>query len=418
MYSNSSIPKPKIKNLDWQKSLKYCAIKLAFLASTSAKRHLHKFWNMTKQSSPLSLPQAKDCRSPSSKNMTNTIRLNPSAPPAIIKIHSNPMPTIHENIFLFYGEDTYSSSQKLKHWKSEFVRKYGDETNLEVIEGADLDTSVFNTNLEAMPFLAEKRMIIIKDFLSKGSSDNQKRVAENLENTPEFVILIFHENEMPDRRTSLFQKLSKIAKPVEFETLSARDTTNWIMERARAKNQMLSPMAANYLIEYCGLDLWHLSSEMDKLHSYTNGKAIDQKIIEEVCVPSVGSSIFKLTDAIATKNTKESLKIFKTLILSGEEIGRIFFMVVRHFRILMQVKDLLEKHESPSSITKRLGQHPFVIQTTSKQAGNFSEDQLKKIYGRLLSIDIAAKTGQIKAYGGETKEFELALERLIIDYCK
>ncbi len=328
------------------------------------------------------------------------------------------MAQTHENIFLFYGEDTYSSTQKLKHWKSEFVRKYGDETNLEVIEGPDLDPTSFNTNLETMPFLTEKRMIIIKDFLSKGSSEDQKRIAENLENTPDFVIMIFHENELPDRRTSLFQKLSKTCKLMEFKTMSTRETINWVMERARAKNQMISPFAANYLIEYCGLDLWHLASEMDKLNSYTNGKAIDQKIIEEVCVPSVGSSIFKLTDAIATKNTKESLKIFKTLILSGEEISRIFFMVVRHFRILIQVKDLLDKKESPSAITKRLGQHPFVIQTTSKQAGNFSENQLKKIYDRLLSIDIAAKTGQIKAYGGETKEFELALEQLIIDYCK
>lgn len=321
-----------------------------------------------------------------------------------------------KNIYLFYGEDTYSSAQMLLKWKTEFIKKHG-ETNIETLEGKTLSTSEFNTNIQTMPFLADKRLIVIEDFLSKGSTEDQKKVAEALDDITESCILAFHENEMPDKRTTLFQKISKTGEAKEFPAMSPREVSKIILERSIIQNIKISAQISDYLSEYCGPDLWIISKELEKLATYANGKEITKEMIDELCCPSISASIFKLTDAIAARNKKESLRIFTNLRESGEEIPKTFYMIVRHFRMLIQIHEMLEKKENQFSITKKLKLNPYVVQIVSKQCKNFTTEKLTEIYGKLLQIDIDSKTGIIKSLQGDDSEFALAVEKFIIDCC-
>ena len=110
-----------------------------------------------------------------------------------------------KTIFLFYGEDSFSSNAKLKLWKEEFIKKHG-ENCLETIEGKNLNPQEFTTNIEALPFLSEKRLIIVKDFLSLKKAENQKKVAENLEKTANSSIIVFLENKAIDKKKILIYK--------------------------------------------------------------------------------------------------------------------------------------------------------------------------------------------------------------------
>lgn len=323
-----------------------------------------------------------------------------------------------KNVYLFYGEDTFSSLQKLKFWQEEFIKKYGGETNVEFFDGKKIDLQEFDTNMESMPFLAEKKLIVIKNFLADAKAEDQKRMAESIERTPDFSLIIFYESEMPDKRTTLFQKINKIGKTEEFPLPLPQEVAKWITDKAMEKSFKIGYTTALYLSTYCSLNFWVVSNELEKLGTYANGKEITKEMIEQLVSPTLSSSIFKLTDAIATKNRQESLKTFRILADSGEEVSRIFFMIVRHFRLLIQIKEMVDKNESQNTMIKRLKQHPFVIQTICKQAKNYSTEKIEQIYKTLLKIDKDVKTGGIKAYGANTSEFELAIERLIIDCCK
>ncbi len=334
------------------------------------------------------------------------------------------MPTTKKTVYLFYGADRYSSSQKLKFWLDEFVKKHG-ENSLEIIDGEKLNPGKFSTNLEALPFLSEKRLVIVKNFLSEGKADQQKLIATAIEKTPDFCILVFYEEEMPEKINPLLKKIAKIGYLEEFKALSPNEISKWILDKAKQSEQneiipkiKIGFAAANYLSQYCGPELWTISNELEKLTFFANGQEITKEMIDTLCIPSLSSSIFKLTDNVAQKDTKESLKTFKILKESGEELTRIFFMLVRHFRILIQVHELINKGENSFTITKKLQQHPFVIQKTSYQAKNFSKEKLEKIYQQFLEIDTKVKTGIIKSYKTDEKEFELAIEKLIIDCCK
>lgn len=322
-----------------------------------------------------------------------------------------------KNIYLFFGENTYSSQEKLKFWQQEFAKKYGEDA-IETIEGHNLNPAQFTTDIEAQPFLSEKRLIIIKDFLAEADAEDQKRVAEHLDKAIDECILVFYETQAPDKRLTLFKKITKIGQAEEFKALHPNDLAKWILDRANKNGLKINFPTANYLIQHSGTNLWVISGELEKLGIYADGKEITSTMIDEVSIPSLTASIFKLTDAIAQKNVKQSLKTFKIMSESGEDLMMVFFMIVRHFRILVQVLDLLKQGENQNSITTKLQQHPYVIQKSSQQSRNFTIEKLEKIYCQLLDIDRKFKTGVVKTYSTDNREYELLIEQLIIDCCK
>lgn len=321
-----------------------------------------------------------------------------------------------ENIFLFYGENTFASSEKLKTWKKAFIQKYGED-GLEHIEGKKLMVKNFITDAESLPFLSEKRMLIVKDYLKKGKSDDQKILAANLEKIPDSTVIIFHESESPDKRLSLYKKLKKVAKTEEFKIPTNAQLNKWILDRAQKLGLNLSFSAASYLSEHCGSDLWTIKNEIEKLQSYASGRAITVQMINEITTPSLHSSIFKLTDSIAARKSKEAIQILNILNESGEDLIRSFYMIVRHFRILIQIKELAEQGESRGSMQKRLKQHPFVIQKSTSQCQNFSQEKLQQTYKKLLEIDTQTKTGQIQISTKDNRALQLAIEKLILECC-
>jgi DNA polymerase-3 subunit delta len=94
------------------------------------------------------------------------------------------------------------------------------------------------------------------------------------------------------------------------------------------------------------------------------------------------------------------------LLDAGEHPLALLGMIVRQFRILIQVKELTERGLSQQEMATRLRLHHFVVKKTMRQAMNFSMDQLEAIYGRLLETDVAIKTGQMDEM--------LALDMLVV----
>lgn len=323
-----------------------------------------------------------------------------------------------KTIFLFCGEDTYSSHQKLIFWKSEFIRKYGEESNIEVFEGDKMDIAQFDTNIETMPFLSDKRLIIIKNFIAESEKAAQEKVAKALEKMPDFCIIVFHENGPAEKTSILYKKIKELGNIEEFNHLSPAEMTKWILSTAKKQFISMSNSTAGYLAIHCGSELWRVSNELEKLKVFAEDKEVTTHMIDELVTPALSASIFKLTDSIAVKNAPDSLRTLETLIDCGEELTMVFFMIVRHFRILIQVQDMAQKKEPQTSITKKLKQHPFVIQKTLSQCRNFNAKKLEEIYQKLLKIDTAFKTGRIKTYGEDNSEYKLAIEKFIVDCCR
>lgn len=321
-----------------------------------------------------------------------------------------------KSIFLFHGENNFQTYQKLKFWKEEFLKKFGEEA-LEIIEGKELMKTDFLTNIQALPFFSEKRMIIVKDFLQEKNKDEQKTVAENLDNSHESCLIIFYETAAAEKSNPIYKKIGKIGEIHELKDLKPPEINRWIQEKAKAENINIDFSTINYFSQHCGTNLWTLNNEMEKLKLFCLNNKISTEAINALCTPSLSSSIFKLIDFLAEKNYKKALQALEILHENNEDPIKIFFMIVRHFRILVQVLEMLQKNENQVTITKKLNQHPFVIQKAISQSRNFKIQEVQKIYEKLLEIDIKSKTGIIKSYANNDTQFKLAIEHFILDCC-
>lgn len=323
-----------------------------------------------------------------------------------------------KNVHLFFGEDTYSSAQKLKFWREQFMQKYEGDINIAELEGKTLEAKDFESDIQSAPFLAEKRLVIVYDFLAKGNKDHQKRVAEILEGeVPDFCIILFYESKSPDKRAALYKKLNKVGQIEEFKALLGPELTRWISKKAEEIGLKLNFGLADYLGQVAGGDLWNLANELNKLKLYSKTNPITREVIDELVHPNLTTTIFKFTDFIAHRNAKGSLGTLHILLDSGEDIMKIIFMIVRHFRILVQVKDLMDRGNAKPDIIRKVKEHPYTISTTMQQSPNFSIEALHNIYNSLLQIDIGIKTGKIRMLADDKKEIMLALEKFVYKVC-
>jgi DNA polymerase III subunit delta len=322
----------------------------------------------------------------------------------------------NKNLFLFYGSDNYTASQKLQHWRMEFEKKYG-EFNIHIFDGDNMTAADFTESLATLPFLSEKKLIIISDFLARGEEDDRKKVAEKLEETPDHCVVVFIEHKAPDARTALFKKLCKNGQAIEFKDMEKQELITWIKNEFKKNTIVIGNSEAILLADMVGPDLWQMSQEINKLALYGNSMPIDREAVEELASPNLMSSIFKLTDSIAEKNGKGSIKTLNTLILNGEQLLQIFFMIVRQFRILIQTRSCLAKKLDRNQIIQRTETSPYFINKVITQSKNFTDEKLAWIYKKLMQVDIDTKSGRIRTTKGDNTELRLALEKIIVELC-
>lgn len=320
-----------------------------------------------------------------------------------------------QNIHLFFGEDSFQMKEKLNLWKNEFKKKYDSDMNMIMLNEKSITADDLIEASKTIPFLAEKKLVIVVDFLKNAKEGDTKKFLKFLEDgIPEHAVIVMQENAVPDKRKSLYKRITKLGHKHEFNYMSAPEMSTWIYKQAPKK---IDYGTAAFLISQTGGELWKAEKELEKLIAYSGDTKITKQMVEELVMPSLHSSVFKLTDSIAAKQPKMAFRILHILIDSGEDPYKILFMIVRHFRILIQVKDLLEQNYNKGEITSTLKQHPYVIMTTMQQAHNFSMDELKHIYRALLQIDIDIKTGNIRMSADNKKEFCLNLEKFFLNCC-
>ncbi|MBI5071526.1 DNA polymerase III subunit delta [Candidatus Falkowbacteria bacterium] len=311
-------------------------------------------------------------------------------------------------VLFLYGEDSYRSRAKLKQIEERFKKTDKSRVNFIRIDGERNPWKNIEKEILSPPFLHDKKLVVVENFLKKRGQKFDEAVAFlKEEKIPAGTVVVFWDDSKPDERTAIFKFLAKPKQADKFDLLDAAKLKKWIAEAAAEREIKIEPRAVEMMLGLVGFDLWQMSGELDKLAAYVRGQKEKNNLVtaEDVAIFVKGKfdeNIFSLTDALGTKNKKIIFKILNEQIEAGLEEGYIFAMLVRQFRILLQIKELVAKEYSfisasdpgiKQKIAMELGLHPYVVQKTLYQVKNFSLPELKKIYGKLLAIDMKMKRG-------------------------
>lgn len=313
--------------------------------------------------------------------------------------------------YILHGEDEFSRSETLADLK----RKLGDpawlDLNTTILDGRKLTLEELQHACDAIPFFGDRRLVMVEGLLTRleprGDDSGDKaernsladRLIAYLGRLPETTRLIFLEYKTLSKNNPILKYASKSGKDRafvrEFQPLKKDDIAGWIQKRVKAKGGSIHPAAVAQLEAYLGNDLRLLDQEIEKLLTYLNGeRAISEADVQRLVSSVREASVFEMVDAVAARDRRRALSLLHGLLEDGQAPLYLLAMLVRQFRILIQLRELSGQGAGPEAIRAKLGLHPFVVEKGLRQARNFNLAQLDLIYDRLLATDAAIKTGR------------------------
>lgn len=312
---------------------------------------------------------------------------------------------------LFFGENSYLRRRELQILVDEFKAKESD-FNLAILEAGETDEGAIIVASETPPFLGTSRLVVVRDFDFKKSSE---RLASFIPSLPESTTLILTAKK-PDARTKLFKAFKNYGAVKEFPSPRPAEFKKWLVSELARQGLLADPAAVELLATFTLGDCEAAVREIDKLKTFAGGKKISRENVRALTHPNLHTSVFNLTDAIGQRRIEKALADLHDIVDRGENLVQIFFMVVRQFRILLNLQALAARRMTPAAIARELKLHPFVVQNSLQQVRNFSEAELLSAHKKLLSMDIAMKTGKLSYSSAKPDEFALALEKFIVSF--
>ena len=325
-------------------------------------------------------------------------------------------------IYILHGADDYSISRELEVIKNNCGDPSVMATNTTVLDGADISPAELRVACETVPFLADKRLVIINGLFEKftarqsrqGTKKNEADTLETfaavLNSIPPFSVVILLENELKDTNP-LFKLVGGNAIVKSFPQLKGEALRTWVDNRVAEEKGDISPAAAALMVRLVGGNLWVMSSEISKLLTFTDGHKVEEKDVKALVSYAQEFSVFNLIDAIVDNNLSKAENILEQLLRSGESPSGLIAMFTRQMRLIVRAKDLKSQKLQENEIRSRLGiSQDFVMRKTLEQAGRYTPLRLKQVYQQLLEADVAIKTGLY--------EPELALNILVAELCQ
>jgi len=316
------------------------------------------------------------------------------------------------NIIFLFGNDEFAITRKLAEYGLTFTDPTSADMNTARLDARTMSEDEWNNAVNAMPFLASQRLVLLSNPSARyNKPETRKKFLEFIGKIPDSTRLVIYESIDPrdaDKHwINKWAEKSKLAQTQAFMMPRLKEMSGWIINETKKQNGQIEKAAADKLVEMVGAETRQAAQEISKLLAYVNwARPIKVEDVEAVSIVTAEPDIFAMVDALAMGNGKSAQKLLHRL-LEDEDAFSVWGMVVRQFRLLLLVREVLDVHGGVDEVTRALGVHPFVAEKVAGQARRFSLPALEKIYHQLLEIDEAAKKSQIT--------LDLAMETLVVE---
>jgi len=327
-------------------------------------------------------------------------------------------------LYILHGEDDFSLSRAL----DEIKKGLGDSsllaTNTTLLDGQKVTPDQLRMVVETVPFLAEKRLVVVQGLLGRfgfqrprrrkkssplnGQESDDKSFAAAMSHLPDSTVLVLTDGRIKGANP-LLKQLSG-AQLRSFPLLKGDVLRQWIKTGVAAQGATMSPQAVDLLARLVGGNLWIMSSEINKLALFASGRRIEEEDIKAVVSSAQEANVFAMVDAILDFKVGVAEKLLEQLLQQGASPAYLLVMLSRQVRLVVRAKELRRQRKPEAEIQSRLGlKSEYPLRRTLEQAQRYPMERLKQVYYRLLQADLSIKTGR---YDGG-----LALNLLIVDLC-
>lgn len=280
-------------------------------------------------------------------------------------------------IILFHGKDSYRIKEKIDEFVKAYKEKNKNYFGLNYLNGKEITLFDLKEEMLSYSMFSEKKLIIVNNLLSNQKNKEDFLSQIDLFKKSENILILVEENEVLGKIIDDFDKVNK------FDLLSGLKLKDWIKKKVVLLESEIEEEAINKIVEYIGGDLWQINNELMKLSSYS--KKITSDNVSKMVRPKNEINIFDTLDAVAQKNKKKAISLLRIHVDKGDSPIFLLSMIASQIRNIISVKN--------GAVVKQM--NPFVYRKSVSQAKNFTMEDLKKIYSRILELDFEIKMGKI-----------------------
>ncbi len=310
-----------------------------------------------------------------------------------------------KQVYILYGEEAYLRSQYKDKLKNALLDG-GDPMNLHYFEGKDVKPGEVIDLAETMPFLAQRRVILLENsgLFAKGGEE----LAAYLGEPSDTAFFVFIEPSV-DKRSKLYKAATARGRAIEFKMQDEAVLKRWVLGFLKKENKNITERDLNLFLDKTGSDMENIRGELEKLLCYCLERdVVTAQDIEAVCTRQVTSQIFDMINAVAERRQKAAMELYYDLLTLKEPPMRILFLITRQFNMLLQVKELKNKGYDANTIGEKVGLAGFIARKYVAQAAKFKEADLHRALSDCVETEEAVKTGRMNDV--------MSVELLIVKY--
>ena len=312
-------------------------------------------------------------------------------------------------LHILYGADDFSIYEALEVLKSQAGPQDVLDANVSRVQASAITLQEVQALCSTVPFLASRRLVIVDGLLAlfegrrpsrrgratQDSANDWLALADFVPDMPPSTDLVLLDGAV-SRGNALLARLSPLGEAKEFPALRGARLTGWIQNRAAAAGCAISGEGVRLLSELVGGNLWTLSSEIEKLSLYCDGRRAEAEDVR-LLVPFANEvNVFNAVDAVMERRFPDALRSMKRLMEGGATGTYIVAMVARQVRLLLLTKELEASRVPQPQMGSRLGvTSDWVLGKLREQSSRYSTSGLESLHRGLLETDLAVKTGRI-----------------------
>ncbi len=322
-------------------------------------------------------------------------------------------------VYLFAGEEDYLKRYYLGELRRTVV---ADETlaafNHFTFEGASIDFGAISDAVCTPGMMSDEKLIEwhLADFDGMKEKDlaSLETLCEECKSYPECTVVFVATPEGldagTDRRPSkLAKRLSAHLSLVLFPLSTDAQLSSWIARHFAAESISITPSLPQSMIERVGHNMSILASEIEKLVFYAKANALSsvgEKEMEFVCVKTVESDAFSLSNALLDGRTEDAYRYLGDMKRRRVEPITVLSQVSRLYGDMLAVAYLSEEGMTPKEVAAELKMHEYKAGLYVKAAKKNGIEAIEYRLKLCAELDTAMKNG-VSSY--------LGLERLIAE---
>jgi DNA polymerase-3 subunit delta len=316
-----------------------------------------------------------------------------------------------EPLYFLYGEEGHLADELQDLLLEHALFPHERDFNLDIVYGHESDAQSVLALCASYPVMAERRVVIVRDF--DGLKENRmfKSYAER-PNPTAVVALIC--GAKPNLSMHPYRALRERAVSMEARPLYDNQMPGWIKQRAEADGYGMAPEAARMLADFVGTNLRRASSEVQKLTTFMGGrKTITADDVVHASGQTREYNVFELQKAVGERRISDVFRIAERMLQQASNPRGEALMIVAVLNAYFAKLWKLSAFDSgvhESAKAGRIGVPPYYIKEYVASLRRYTPSSIRSAFSALLAADYELKGGSSRS---ERLVVTLALRKIV-----